>query len=280
MVDPRVPLKHPVIAGILAFLIPGAGHFYQGRLFKACIYAVCILGLFFTGMAVAGWKAVQAPPKPENGRRNVVKILKYSAQSAVGLPALYALVQRSRFYAVENVPIDQIDEPFSAPFEGVAEYRGEDGIESGAIIGTIRLEPVQTEFGKPSIAGGFIGTMDGEQVEFKLSAHTEVAKPIEASERREVLAGIVTEKEGQQNLIGQLSGHMPRPFMDWYQVPMDDQEEQELHRELGKFHELAMVFTWVAGLLNILAIWDAVEGPAYGYGDEEKEQAEEPNTTT
>ena len=37
---------------------------------------------------------------------------------------------------------------------------------------------------------------------------------------------------------------------------------------------MAMVFTWIAGLLNILAIWDAVEGPAFGYGDEHKNEDE------
>jgi hypothetical protein len=31
---------------------------------------------------------------------------------------------------------------------------------------------------------------------------------------------------------------------------------------------MALVFTWVAGLLNLLAIWDAADGPAYAYGDE------------
>ena len=39
---------------------------------------------------------------------------------------------------------------------------------------------------------------------------------------------------------------------------------------MGKFFELAKIFTWIAGLLNILAVWDAFEGPAYGYGDEEE----------
>jgi hypothetical protein len=43
----------------------------------------------------------------------------------------------------------------------------------------------------------------------------------------------------------------------------------ELHRKLGKFHELALTFTMIAGLLNILVILDVLEGPAYGYGDEE-----------
>jgi hypothetical protein len=36
-----------------------------------------------------------------------------------------------------------------------------------------------------------------------------------------------------------------------------------------------MTFTMIAGLLNILVILDAVEGPAYGYGDVEPERKSE-----
>ena len=58
MADPRINLKNRHLAALLAFLIPGAGHAYQGRYFKAVIYSVGILGLFFWGMAMADWKAV------------------------------------------------------------------------------------------------------------------------------------------------------------------------------------------------------------------------------
>ena len=37
------------------------------------------------------------------------------------------------------------------------------------------------------------------------------------------------------------------------------------------------MFTWIAGLLNLMAIWDAYDGPAYGYGDEEPEDEEDPD---
>jgi hypothetical protein len=36
------------------------------------------------------------------------------------------------------------------------------------------------------------------------------------------------------------------------------------HRELGSRFELGVVYTMIAGLLNLLAIFDAVYGPAYG----------------
>jgi hypothetical protein len=36
-----------------------------------------------------------------------------------------------------------------------------------------------------------------------------------------------------------------------------------LHPRLGKLVEIGTIYTTVAGLLNILAIYDAYEGPAY-----------------
>lgn len=52
-----------------------------------------------------------------------------------------------------------------------------------------------------------------------------------------------------------------------------------MNRRLGgKRYEIALLFTWVAGLLNLLAIWDAYEGPAYGYGDEVDQPDGQPST--
>ena len=78
-------------------------------------------------------------------------------------------------------------------------------------------------------------------------------------------------------------GSIPRPFLDSYGVPPDQDQLQEVTGRLGKLHELALVFTWIAGLLNILAIWDCVQGPAYGFGDEvwtTPKTDEKPDSTT
>lgn len=56
---------------------------------------------------------------------------------------------------------------------------------------------------------------------------------------------------------------------DWFMVPpqvADENSADELgqvQKELGRFWELGTVFTMVAGLLNVLAIYDAWGGPAY-----------------
>lgn len=273
MTDPRINLKKPIIAGVLAFLVPGAGHLYQGRMFKAGIYFVCILGLFFTGMAMADWKAVQPPPKPKPTK---IAILKYSAQLAVGLPSMYGLVQRERYYSEANQESEVFSAPFSTPFVGEIEVRDEESVYRD-VQGTLHLEPVTGDFGDISLRGRLQTTIDGHPEEYLLG-QVLLGKRIKASELRNVEASLIRDQATLYQPIGTLRGGIPRPFMNWFEVPMDEAEVQQLHADLGKYHELAMVFTWIAGLLNVLAIWDAVEGPAYGYNDEQEQSAAPPTT--
>ncbi len=265
MTDERINLKNPIIAGVLAFLIPGAGHLYQGRNFKAAVYFFCILGLFFSGMAMADWKAVQPPIKPKSTK---IAMLKYSAQLAVGLPSMYGLVQRERYYSEANQQNAPELKAFSAPFEGELELRGDDSSQYEDVTGTVHLEPVTGTLGDVSLTGSFDTEVQGKQQSFNLVT-VHLAKKIKASKRRGYEASIILDPATPYNSIGGIRGSIPRPFLNWFEVPMDEAEVQQLHADLGKVHELAMVFTWIAGLLNVLAIWDAVEGPAYGFdGDD------------
>lgn len=56
--DQSIQLKDPLVAGILAWLIPGLGHFYQGRHAKGALFAICILGTFVYGLYLGGSKEV------------------------------------------------------------------------------------------------------------------------------------------------------------------------------------------------------------------------------
>jgi TM2 domain-containing membrane protein YozV len=51
--------------------------------------------------------------------------------------------------------------------------------------------------------------------------------------------------------------------------PPDPNVMNGLHLRLGKLVEVGTIYTTVAGLLNVLAIYDAYEGPAYADSDEE-----------
>ena len=49
-----IELKDPFVAGVLAWLVPGLGHFYQGRNAKGALFLICILGTFVYGLYLGG----------------------------------------------------------------------------------------------------------------------------------------------------------------------------------------------------------------------------------
>lgn len=88
-----VELKDPRLAAFLAWLIPGLGHFYQGRTGKGVLFFVCIVGTFVYGMWLGGGRVVYASAP------NPITRWQYFCQLGVGLPALPAIVQRQRMMA-------------------------------------------------------------------------------------------------------------------------------------------------------------------------------------
>ncbi len=44
----------PFVAGILAWVVPGAGHVYLGRTVRGIVLCICINGLFWSGVAFGG----------------------------------------------------------------------------------------------------------------------------------------------------------------------------------------------------------------------------------
>ena len=154
MTNPRVNLKNRYLAAVLAWLVPGLGHLYQGRTGKGLLYAVCILSLFLVGLAMGDWQIVYW--RWVNPWTNTEAFcFNYLGQFWAGLVALPALIQ-----------------------------------------GTLQLD------GHEPILWGFMA-------------------------------------EPTQN---EINGLYPR---------------------LGKFVEIGTLYTTVAGLLNILAMYDAFEGPAH-----------------
>lgn len=85
----EIDLKEPWIAALLAWLMPGMGHVYQGRTGKGILFFVCVFGTFVFGMLLGEGKVVYASlPGQEPWR------WQYYCQLGVGLPAMPALVQR------------------------------------------------------------------------------------------------------------------------------------------------------------------------------------------
>lgn len=166
----EIDLKDPALAAFLAWLLPGLGHWYQGRRHKAILFFVCILGTFIYGLYLGEGRVVYASWRDEDRRPH------YFCQVAVGLPALPALLQAQR---AKPIPF-----PFYEDF---------------------MVPPQVTPEGGPG----------------------------------------------------------PRP-----------DGLDTLHKRLNRYWELGTVYTMIAGLLNILAIYDAWGGPAYSIAEKKDDDEE------
>lgn len=85
-------LRDPALAALLTWLLPGLGHWYQGRRFKALLFGTCIIGVYLTGLwlgrgLVVYWTWVNPLKDSENFR------LSFIFQSFVGGFTLPGLIQ-------------------------------------------------------------------------------------------------------------------------------------------------------------------------------------------
>lgn len=282
MRDTRVDLKNQLIAGVLAFLIPGAGHWYQGRRFKATIYSVCILTLFVWGMILGSWQPVYSQ-LVHRMRAESAQLEKatpatnfsfgYAAQFFAGAPAFPALIQESRFRN-EKAELDILDAPITSDFSGILRLQTENGESARAVSGQINVAPVNPE-GSREIEGTLTVIQDGKTEEFGIGGALEIGREVFGSPRRDLRCSVVSTNGLELPTNGTLQGTVARSFLNWFQAPRDSQELDRLHGDLSRKFDIASVFTWIAGLLNLLAIWDAADGPAYGYGDEKPREDED-----
>ncbi len=276
MKDSRIPLRSRGTAAVLAFLLPGAGHLYQGRRFKAAVFSGCILSTFVCGLVLGEGQPVysqvvhvpgpmRSPAQLHSGRISTEWSLGYYAQVFVGLPALPALVQTWRFSHPSNVPgrvAGAVDEPFA----GNLIMTAADGEQSVVRVqGRLRLGPTSGD----RTEGVFSGTdAGGSAVELEVDGSVTLGRPVFGAPGRMVRCQV---RGNGRFLGGRLDGTISRRFVDWFQAPRDNLELDRLHATLSQRFDIACVFTWIAGLLNVMAIWDAFDGPAYGYGDESDE---------
>ena len=284
MKDPRVQLRNPLIAGLLAFAIPGAGHWYQGRRFKATIYSVCILTIFVWGMILGNGQPVysqlvyradgQTPTAQLQASAPRLKFsFGYVAQVLVGAPAWPALIQEVRIRNSE-ARINWIDAPIESDFQGII-TGGFGNRRSEVVTGTIELAPANDN-GSEVVKGTLHAVLtNGSKQDFTLAGNVRLGRDVFGSPRREVRCQVIGQDEGNRETRFELEGSVRRRFIDWFEAPRDTLELDRLNGELSQNFDIGSVFTWIAGLLNLLAIWDAAEGPAYGYGDEEENPDDE-----
>ena len=117
----EIDLRRPGVAALLAWLLPGAGHFYQRRYAKGVLFMVCVLGTYFFGLTLGGGHVVYASWKKEDRR------WQYFCQLGAGLPALPALEQARRVSNGDRPLFDKSMPGFmTPPMEGQPRVEGGD----------------------------------------------------------------------------------------------------------------------------------------------------------
>lgn len=196
----RVELGNRYLAALYAWLLPGAGHFYQGRYAKGLLFSLTILTVYFVGFWLGDGRVVYASFKQNDVR------WQFFVQCLVGAPTFPAIVQATA--GSEN-----------APPLWIRNYRYPPNQAGRPAFSRIE-DPAEVErLGAAAIPDGFMAAPYGE----------------------------VTLSE-------------PDVLSAW-------------HAELGHLFDIATLYTFVAGLLNLLVIYDAFAGPGMLFeGDEEDEE--------
>jgi hypothetical protein len=94
--EPSINLKDPALAALLAWLVPGLGHIYQGRTAKGLLFMILLLGTFAYGCYLGGSSQSGWGRTVYVAWNNDEKRLPYFCQIGIGIPAMPALAQAYR----------------------------------------------------------------------------------------------------------------------------------------------------------------------------------------
>lgn len=273
--NPQIQLRDPRIAAILAFLVPGLGHFYQRRIFKGVLYSMCILGTFFTGMYLSDWTVVYI----NWGKKD--RIIPQACQVWNGLAFLPAVIQARRVEKIVDPRI--LNEPAAGHFTGKLSDVTSSVELDGSVAGALQIEPKGSGFAR-GFSGTFKGLLAGKHpIQGKVHGGSIDPKIAPFRERRLSfdLQGTIDLDGQDEKFDGSVSGGLQRSIANWYAAPLHDDKRinsptdlEMANNELGRYFELGTLYTMIAGLLNVLAIYDAYEGPAY---DDDEDDDEEPD---
>jgi len=95
--------RHPLALGVLAWLLPGAGHYLLGERDKATLFSALIFATFVAGWAMGSFQGVFIGP----GRYASL------AQAPAGVVSLIAFVAAG-CQGIKTVPLDRVYRLFSA----------------------------------------------------------------------------------------------------------------------------------------------------------------------
>ncbi|MFP6620794.1 MAG: DUF6677 family protein [Pirellulaceae bacterium] len=234
----QLDLRTPWIAAVCAWVFPGAGHFYQRRYMKGCIFMVCILAIYFAGLIMGGGHVVYASWVPEGKR------WQYIFQVGVGLPAFPSIVQCRRARSEEFLEeVRFIREVREADF-----YPEDNTVTADELIELLRIKSSSLQLSPESLARYRPG-----EILARWDANSDGVLSMDELPAAELWP----------------NGWMAPPIP--INVAGDDQLAQ-WHHEYGALFDMGTLYTLVAGLLNVLAIFDAQAGPLILSREEDQEK--------
>ncbi|MGL4943548.1 MAG: DUF6677 family protein [Thermoguttaceae bacterium] len=105
-------LRNTTFAALLAWLIPGAGHFYQRRFAKATIFFICIISIWVIGIVLGSSHEVGIARTVYCSWRDGDRRLYFIPQAGLGLSAVPAVIQS---YLCDNANMPSPLGRFMAP---------------------------------------------------------------------------------------------------------------------------------------------------------------------
>ena len=219
-----IDLRDPWLAAFLAWLVPGLGHMYQRRWGKGGLFMTCILATFFYGLWLGGGRVVYA------------SFREYYPQYSTMTQDRHTLTYGTR----------------TGLFTSQARYayfcQFCDGLPAlPAIVQSLRVggetpkAPLFDGFMAPPMVRGQIVPEDW------------------------VLEQRTKHPDDKTYDVGNFHALEDSPYLIFQPVGFSGDRTDQLgywNYQLGSFFDLGTVFTMIAGLLNVLAIWDAWGGPA------------------
>ncbi len=237
--DVPSPRRLSPMGAVLSYLVPGLGQIAQGRTGKGVLFLLCIYTLFFYGVWLGTAEA------RVHGRTFRVSSNVYiprtpptpEKQANVGIDGAV-----NGFKYVITHPRPQIAAQF---FVGVAAWP--------AII-QYRHAQEQIAQGKP----------DPDLLEGQITQLYKSAEDSPETAKESLAEANELEKQLRAQYHPVLGDFMREPTM---------QATNAVFNAGDKRLEIAWVFTVIAGVLNVMVIWDALAGPAYTSPEDAKRKA-------
>ncbi len=196
----RVELGNRYLAALYAWLLPGAGHFYQRRYTKGMLFSITILTIYFVGFWLGDGRVVYASFEKNDFR------WQYFVQCFAGSPTFPAALQGFRR--------SQKMEPL-----WIRDYRYPADEQKHVPFSRVTDSADLKRLGNRALPDAFMAAPAGE-----------------------------------------VTLNNPDVLSAW-------------HAELGHNFDIGTLYTFVAGLLNLLVIYDAFAGPAiFSEGDDDEEE--------